>query len=229
MFTAFYETNPDAFPMEFSQLSNYIWLQQGLLALFMTWFFDNEIFDSILTGNIAYEMARPLDLFSMWFTKNCAIRVSRVVLRLIPIFIVATLLPQPYNMTLPSDFLTFILFIISLILGLFVTVAFSLLIHISAFYTISPNGIKLLAVSLLELLTGALIPIPFFPEALQKVMFLLPFASMQSSPFLIYIGQLDTVQALQSMALQLFWVVFLVGIGKLFMRKAIKKVVVQGG
>ena len=40
--------------MTFEQLTSYIWLQQALLAMFMTWFYDNAIFDSITSGGIAY-------------------------------------------------------------------------------------------------------------------------------------------------------------------------------
>ena len=35
LFHAFYQTDPAAFPMEFSQLAAYVWLQQAFLALFM--------------------------------------------------------------------------------------------------------------------------------------------------------------------------------------------------
>lgn len=78
-FAAFYRADPAAFPMEFSQLSSYIWLQQAFLALFMTWFFDGSIMESITSGNVAYELARPMDLYNMWFVKNAAIRLSKAV------------------------------------------------------------------------------------------------------------------------------------------------------
>ncbi len=37
LYAAFYKTGADAFPMTFPALASYIWLQQALLALFMTW------------------------------------------------------------------------------------------------------------------------------------------------------------------------------------------------
>ncbi|MGB4658505.1 MAG: hypothetical protein WBI07_04945, partial [Mobilitalea sp.] len=36
MYKAFYEVNPEAFPMKFEALSSYIWLQQAFLAMYMT-------------------------------------------------------------------------------------------------------------------------------------------------------------------------------------------------
>jgi len=74
-----------------------------------------------------------------------------------------------------------------------------------------------------------MIPIPFFPQWLQNVMNVLPFASVQSTPFLIYTGYLPTDEALWRMIVQLTWLVVLVFVGRLLMKRALKRVVVQGG
>ena len=229
MFRAFYQNGENRFPMEFQALSSYIWLQQSLLALFMTWFYDNDIFDSITSGSIAYELCRPCDLYTMWFVKNMAVRISRVVLRCLPILIVAALLPAPYGVRLPPNWGSFVLFLLSLVLGFCVLVAFSMLVYISAFFTISPMGIRILATSVMEFFAGALIPIPFFPEWLQPVMYALPFASMQNTPFLIYAGHWTSADAWSGLGVQLLWLITLVLIGRLLMARALKKVVVQGG
>ena len=58
---------------------------------------------------------------------------------------------------------------------------------------------------------------------------LLPFASVQNTPFLIYVGHLDFASALRTMLIQVLWLVILVIAGRLLMIKATKKVVIQGG
>lgn len=229
MYRAFYRAGAEAFPMEFDSLSTYIWLQQALLALFMAWYFDNDIFDSITSGSISYELCRPCDLYTMWFVKNMAVRLSRVVLRCFPILAVAVFLPKPYGMTLPGSVMAGLLFPLSLILGFLVLVAFSMLIYISAFYTISPIGIRILATSVVEFFAGAVIPIPFFPTWLQPIMNALPFASMQNTPFLIYTGHVGGQEAMWAICLQAAWLVVLVGIGKIWIRRATRRVVLQGG
>lgn len=229
MYRAFYRSGQNAFPMAFEQLTSYIWLQQAFLAMFMTWFYDNEIFAHITSGSIAYELCRPCDLYTMWFTKNMAIRLSRVVLRCIPILAVVALLPQPYGMSLPESPAAFLMFLIAMLLGFLVLIAFNMLVYISAFYTVSPMGIRILVTSVLEFLTGAVIPIPFFPEWLQPIMYALPFGSMQNTPFLIYVGHLSISEGWRAIGLQVLWLVFLVMSGRMMMRHAKKKVVVQGG
>ena len=52
---------------------------------------------------------------------------------------------------------------------------------------------------------------------------------MQNMPYLIYTGQLAGTAALKGLALQLAWLVVLLTAGKLWMGRAMNKVVVQGG
>jgi len=229
MYRAFYESGQNQFPMDFQALSSYIWLQQSLLALYMTWFYDNDIFESITSGGICYELCRPCDLYTMWFVKNMAIRISRVVLRCVPILLVAAFLPAPYGVRLPVSAVHGLLSLGSMVLGFLVLIAFSMLVYLSAFFTVSSTGIRILVTSLLEFFAGALIPIPFFPQWMQTILNVLPFASIQSTPFLIYTGYLDGQVALQRMGVQVLWLIVLFLLGRLIMGRALKKVVVQGG
>lgn len=229
MYWAFYTNGENSFPMEFQELSSYIWLQQALLTMFMLWFYDNDIFDSITSGGISYELCRPCDLYNIWFVKNMAIRLSKVVLRCLPVLLATSFLPSPFGMGLPPSISAALLFPVALILGFLVLIAFSMLIYISAFYTLSPIGIRIVAASVTEFLAGALIPIPFFPQWLQNVMYTLPFASTQSTPLLIYTGYLSAAEAGKSILTQLIWLAVLLVLGRALMHRALKKVVVQGG
>ena len=87
----------------------------------------------------------------------------------------------------------------------------------------------MVAVSVVEFFQGAVIPLPFFPENIQKIMELLPFAAMQNVALRIYSGDLAGDEMKKAIALQVFWLVVLVAIGKGLNRMAMKKVIVQGG
>ncbi|MBR6917576.1 MAG: ABC-2 family transporter protein [Clostridia bacterium] len=229
MFKAFYETSPADFPMEFSALSSYIWLRQALLGLLMSWFMDGEILESVSSGSIAYELCRPTNIYAMWYAKNFAIRLSRATLRFFPIVIVAVFLPSPYGLYAPAGVLSFLLFTVSLFLGAGVLISFSMILYISTFYTVSPKGILALSASIVEFFSGAIIPIPFFPDAMGKVLNLLPFASIESTPYLIYTGYIPAEEALFSILLQVFWLTVLTGVGVIWLRRSLRRVVVQGG
>lgn len=227
-FYAFYQTGGD-FPMDFQALSSYVWLQQAFLMLIVCWFMDGDIMDMIKTGGIAYELCRPLDLYNMWFAKSCGTRLARAALRCFPVLLVAFFLPEPFGLSLPANFGAFCWFVATMILGFFVVVSFCLLTYLTAFFTIEPTGVQIVISSFVEFFSGALIPFPFLPEPVQRVFALLPFGAMQNTPLRAYSGDLSGEALYLSAGLQVFWLVVLVVSGKLLMKKAMRRVVSQGG
>lgn len=229
VFRAFYQADASAFPMSFSATASYIWLQQAFLAFFAAWMMENEIFDSIVNGNIVYELCRPISIYNMWFSRSMANRMSRAVLRCFPILLVAVFVPQPYGMDAPASIPHFILFVVTLLLGLAVTVSFCMLVYVLTFFTISPQGLRMLFVSAVEFFAGAVIPLPFFPEKIQKILELLPFASMQNVALRIYSGSMTNEQMGKAICLQVFWLVGVTMMGKGLCKVAEKRISVQGG
>lgn len=226
-FSAFYRANPAAFPMEFSHLVSYIWIQQAFLALFMPWGVGGNAVETIVSGNISYDLARPMDIYNRWFFETIADRVSRAALRCAPILIVAFILPPPFRMALPSDLFQFSMFIISAPIAMFAVTAYCLIDYMSAFYTMSRYNV--IFVILADFLAGGYIPIPFFPEPFRKIAELLPFAAMQNMPLRIYSGDIAGMDAVRGIGLQIFWVAAMLIFGKLLMKRSLKRVVTQGG
>lgn len=229
VFRAFYEAEPQSFPMTFAATASYIWLQQAFLAFFAAWMIENEIFDAIMDGNIAYELCRPISIYHMWFSRSLANRLSKALLRCFPILIVAMFLPAPYGLCKPESVVCFLLFLLTMVLGLLVTVAFCMLIYSLTFFTISPKGLQILFTSAVEFLSGGVIPLPFFPEKIQRIMELLPFASMQNVPLRIYSGSMSKQEMIRAVCIQIIWLVVLAASGSRLCRYAEKKVTVQGG
>ena len=140
IFEAFYQHSPITPPISLKELITYIWLQQSFLAFIMLWFRDNELFGLITSGNIAYELCRPCEIYGFWYAKLLARRLSSALLRCFPILVVAFFMPEPYRMTLPPNLATGMLFLLALTFGLFLLVAISMFIYISVFITMSPVG-----------------------------------------------------------------------------------------
>ena len=229
MFRAFYRSDPSAFPMSFQATVSYVWLQQAFLALFMAWMMENEIFDAIVNGNIAYELCRPINVYRMWFARSLANRFSKALLRCLPILVVALLLPAPYGLMLPVSLGTFVLSVLTLLLGTGVTVSFCMLIYMGSFFTISPTGIRMAAISGVEFLSGGVIPLPFFPDGIRHFLEILPFASMQNVPLRIYSGDLTGSAIWHAVFLQIFWLIALTLLGEFLNMLAMKQVTIQGG
>ena len=228
-FSAFYRSNPAAFPMVFSHTVSYIWMQQAFLALFMMWFWENDISEAVISGSISYELVRPMDLYGKWFCQSAANRLSKATLRCVPILAVGFILPEPYRLTFPPDLATFAIFIVSAALAFGVVVAFSMLMYISLFYTLSALGTRSLLGALSDFLSGQIIPLPFFPRRIRAVVEFLPFAAMQNMPLRIYSGDIAGAGVYRGVALQVFWLIVLVIVGRVLIRRALKRVVIHGG
>lgn len=229
MYHAFYESDPSAFPMTLEATVTYVWLQQALLALFAAWMIEHEIFDDIRSGNVAYELCRPIRVYDMWFARSVANRLSRAALRCAPILLVAAFLPAGYGIGAPASVRHFVLFLLTGGLGFLVTVAFFMLVYALTFYTISPNGLRILITSVSEFFAGGVIPLPFFPERVRAVFELLPFASMQNVPLRIYSASMTDAQMGRAIALQVFWLAALVLAGRWLCAAALRRISVQGG
>ena len=228
-YLAFYRTNPSAFPMDISQVVSYIWVQQAFLALFMTWFFEGDIFAAITSGQIAYELARPINLYGKWYCQCLASRLSRAILRCFPILIIGLVLPAPYKLILPPDILQFLLFIVSSMLAMGVVVAFGMFIYISTFYTMSPIGVRIIGAVFADFMAGSIVPLPFFPNGFRQIAEALPFAAMQNMPLRIYSGNITGTDALLGILFQIMWLIALSFTGKMWMSKTTKRTVIQGG
>ena len=228
-FIAFYNSNPDAFPMTLQQTVSYIWMQQAFIALFFIWFYENSIFESIESGHISYEMVRPMDLYNRWYTQTMANRMSRALLRCIPILLVAFILPEPFRLVLPDNLTQICLFFISMILSMSVVISVSMLIYISAFFTINSLGTRIVIGVAGDFLSGGYIPIPFFPDTMRTIVELSPFGAMQNMPLLIFSGSLTGTLIMRGMILQVFWLIILIIIGRILMKRALNRVIVQGG
>lgn len=229
VYVAFYESDTSSIPMPLNQLVSYLWLNQCFFTLVYMWYKDKEIINLIKNGNIAYELCRPQNLYLMWFSKMYGERLSKVLLRFLPVIIFALILPSPFNLDLTTTLPRFLLFILSLGLASILVVALVLLYHIICLFTLDEKGIVNMFMVVSDILSGLTVPIPFFPSYLQNISNILPFRYVSDFPFRLYVGNISINEGLVGLIVQLVWIIILIIIGNILMRKALKKAVVQGG
>ena len=170
-----------------------------------------------------------MDLYGKWYSQAVANRVTSTLITCIPVLLIAIILPEPYRLQFPMSVLQVFAFIVSVILALGLVVAFAMIMFITLFYTIAQRGVKIIVTAVSSFLSGGMIPITFFPEKVFAVVKYLPFSSMQSTPLLIYSGNITGTEILKGIAMQILWMLILILIGKVLMNHSIKHVVVQGG
>ena len=229
IYVAFYESDSSNLPMELSQLVSYLWLNQCFFTLVYMWYKDKEIINLIKTGNIAYELCRPQNLYLMWLSKLLGERLSKVLLRFLPVVLFALILPSPFNLDLSITLPRLLIFIISLSLASILVTVITLLYHIICLFTLDEKGIVNMFMVTSDILSGLTIPIPFFPKYLQTITNILPFRYVSDFPFRLYVGNITMNEGLIGILIQGVWIIILIIIGSLLMKKALKKAIIQGG
>ena len=229
VYVAFYESDSSNLPMELSELVSYLWLNQCFFALVYMWYKDRDILDLIKSGNIAYELCRPQNLYLMWSSKLLGERLSKVLLRFLPVLLFAVILPSPFNLSLETTLPRLLLFLISLIFSSILVTVIVLLYHIICLFTLDEKGIVNIFMVVSDILSGLTIPIPFFPNYLQRISDILPFRYVSDFPFRLYVGNISVNEGFIGIGVQFVWIIILVIIGNILMKKALRKAVVQGG
>ena len=229
VYIAFYKSGGKDIPLTLSQVITYLWLNQAFLALINQFTRDQELFNMVREGTISYELARPKNLYFMWYFKVLGQKLANVTLRFFPLVLITSLLPKPYGLGGPASLSCFILFLICLTIGSLLVTALTVFYPIITMFTLSEKGIVNLMISLADIMSGLVVPIPFFPLFLQKISKVLPFQYISDLPFRIYVGSMPTNIIINSMIIQFTWLIILIFLGNFLMKKSLKRVVVQGG
>jgi ABC-2 type transport system permease protein len=119
---------------------------------------------------------------------------------------------------------------VSLLLAFLVSFSFDYFIGLLAFYTESTWGLSMTKEILVAVLSGALVPLQFFPDFLQKVLLLLPFQAIYYTPLMMVSKPDVGWETLAPMlAGQLFWALSLFVATRVFYNQAVKVLRVSGG
>ncbi len=225
LYRALYAGKPQSLPIE--SVATYVWLQQAFFRMMLA--SDNELVDKIKSGDISYDLCRPVNMYGFYYARIMAQKLMGSLMRAIPMLVVAFLLPKGWGMCLPDSAAGLLTAIPALFLGLLcmcalenITVAFTMI-------TLDPRGMQGLLNLLMMTLSGNLLPLTLFPESWQRVITLFPYAQLLDAPIRLYTGAYAPTEALRIYALQAFWVVVLVAIGVSMWNANRKRMIVQGG
>ena len=233
IFMAFFQSSENPQPMDLSQVISHIWLEQALFAM-LPWSLDRDVAAQIRTGNVAYELVRPVDLYGFWFSRALAMRVAPMLLRSVPLVALsAGLIPlvggNAWALHAPASALAGTLFAVSLAAALLLACCFTVLLSITLMWTISAEGVANLMPVAIMVLSGIIIPLPFYPDWFQPVLKVLPFRGLLDVPLRIYNGSIPVRGFLEELGIQGAWIVALVAAGRFALSRGIKRIVVQGG
>lgn len=224
IFQAFYENSTASVPMNIDQVVSYVWLGQAFLLL-IPLRVDGELAAKVRSGDIVYDLLRPIDLYGHWYARAIADRIAPVALRAAPMLVLATLAGW-LKWTSPAAVAA-----CAVALGgaMLLSASVCVLVSVTVFWTISARGINSFILAMTFLLSGMIIPLPLFPDWLQPVLDLLPFRGLIDVPFRLFTGNIPVSALPGQLAGQLAWTMAIVAIGKWLLHRSLNRLVIQGG
>ena len=196
----------------------------NFLEMFIVW----DMSRAIQSGEIIMHLLKPMKYRMYTFWSYSGSHVILFVLTFIPTFLVVMWVTKG---AVPIGW-NCLAFIVSLVLALIINFNIEMLVAPICLYTESTWGINIVKETIVLLLSGATIPLAFFPEGFRKVVEYLPFRAVYDIPLSILLKKngSDSIEGLLPLlGIQLVWCIVLTIAGNLFWNHAVKRITVNGG
>lgn len=211
--------------MTFSDTLIYLVLATAIFS-FMEMYIVWEMERNIQDGKIVLDLLKPIRFRAYTFWALSGSVVMNFIMTFLPTFLII------YFMTNGAIHLgvNLLYFLIAVAIAVVINFCIDFMIGTICLYTESIWGINIMKEVIVLLLSGATIPIAFFPEPLKTIVYYLPFQSIYNAPLTIL---LNHEMAFQETAViigtQLFWCAFMLIVSSLFWRTSLKRITVNGG
>ncbi|MBY5033855.1 ABC-2 family transporter protein [Streptococcus gallolyticus] len=185
--------------------------------------------DEVKDGSIVMRLLRPVHFaISYLFTElgfKCMVFLSVG----FPFLLGMSLWQIWQGQTFLQVLLRLVIYLFSLLLAYLMNFYFNICFGFTAFVFKNLWGSNLLKNSIVAFLSGSLIPLAFFPTIVAKILSILPFSSLVYAPVMIFIGKYNLQETFFALGLQVFWLLFFVGLSQLVWKAVQGHLTVQGG
>ena len=185
----------------------------------------NALAAKVRNGSIAIDLIRPFPLKWYLFYQQLSENMFNFIFVGLPVLLVSVF---AWSMSIPG-IVEFFLGVISLALAVILTFSFQYAVGLLVFWFKDEVYSRMITGGIVELFSGSLIPLWFYPQAFREVCEALPFRFMVFEPISVFLGSYDLNGCLKVLGIQLFWIVVLQLIAEYIWRKVQKDITVQGG
>ncbi len=181
---------------------------------------------NIQSGQIVLDLLKPVEFRSFVFFGGCGEPIIKFVTTFMPTaiivyFISGRAIPIGKNI---------LFFAISVILGMIINFYINFFVATICMHTQSIWGINIMKEVIVGLLSGASVPLAFFPETFKNIVMYLPFQAVCNSPLkLLLHNEYEISEVLIILGTQVFWILFLMITTEIFFKFSLKKITVNGG
>ena len=202
-----------------------IFLTNTMIASDVSYVIGEEVRD----GAIAMRMLKPVSYNATFLFQEIGNKLFTEFIIALPLLFAVEVIRTAFSGVVEFDVLRFLMFLVSVSLAYLINFLFNICFGFVAFITKNLWGVNQVKNVLVGLLSGALSPLSFLPGAVENVFLLLPFASLNYTPVMIYMGMYSGLTLLWYFGLQIFWAFAFWGLSKLLWKLISRRLSVQGG
>lgn len=194
----------------------------NFMEMYTVW----EIGRNIQSGKIVLDLLKPMRYRSYLFWSYSGTFVIQFFATFLPTFIIVCIVTGGAI----HLGLNLLYFVISVIMAVIINYSIDFLVGTICLYTESIWGINIMKQVIVQLLSGATIPLAFFPDTFRKIVGYLPFQAIYNTPLTILLdGTADIKTVLPALLVQLVWCTVLLALSSLFWKISLKQITVNGG
>ncbi|MCG3150920.1 MAG: hypothetical protein GEEBNDBF_00186 [bacterium] len=182
--------------------------------------------ERVKSGDIAMDLMKPVNLFGFYLCQGIGRGFHRLIFIAVPLTLLILLTGK---VELPSAWDRWGLFLLSAVGGFLLNAALSYLTGLLAFLFEYHDGFDWMIDVTAKLLGGLMLPLSFFPDAVQPLLKASPFAGLYYQPATIFLGQQSSAETLFALQVQWGWVVGLSLLAHMLLLFGRRKLLVQGG
>lgn len=180
-------------------------------------------------GSIAMNLIKPISYRIRLLFEAIGEFLYGTICVTIPLWIILIIAKYITNEELPPNIMTIGAFILSTILGFLILFLFNFCFGLIAFFVTNVWGVNHLKDGIIIFFSGQLIPIAFFPVWLQNTLNFVPFGSLNYTPVMIYLNKITGIALLQSLGIQMLWLIIMFILSSILWNRAINKLTILGG
>jgi len=187
---------------------------------------DEEISEHVRTGQISSFLVKPIKFHLMMLAEAFGGLIFRLFFFTLPISVV---LLNLFPIAMPHSVLHAFVFMLATLGSFFVLAEINFLLGLLCFRLKNIDGIIRAKYFFIQLFSGLLLPLSFFPPSLRYICDLLPFKLIAYNPLQIYLGKINGAPLLYSLIQLVIWGVLLFVASELLWKRSFRYLSIQGG
>jgi ABC-2 type transport system permease protein len=187
---------------------------------------DREIAQEIKDGKVAIEFIRPYHYLRMKMMQALGEGIFRLLFFSVPGMVIVSLF---FSLNLSTNMQVWFWFFVSLLFSFIINTQINLLAGITTFFLFNNDGLIRAKRVVIDLFSGLLLPISFYPIWAQDVMGFFPFQAISYIPSMIFTEGFQGSAIINAILFQGMWSIVLIIPIQLLWVLAKKQLIIQGG